>query len=246
MKVVRRTDRKKGGSRRPLLVPESAASRAQVSLPQVSLERKEVLSLDRASSILDRNGLVQHMVGWISQNGAIRVRKIYCIGIGPICASPNACFQFALLVKLAAALQPPDGVAVVDPVLSDHERQIIQKEPGFRLAAVAVDGAYLVDVPCAAASERTPPEKVLFFMPHCEWFIYEKLVANHASIGRLSDLVLVGNSFRRRQEETMAAPLHTSLAYRQTFDEMLLPLVPEYRHALSDTSMMTFSLPPQI
>lgn len=116
--------------------------------------------------------LVVYGLGSLEQPGAVHIR-----------------YQLALACRLAELLQ-------------DHVKVRPQAyDPAFRALDLHVLPALGVDVtPINEEGRRVVNEPTLFFMPHCEAELMDNLVAANEAAGSLSNVVILGNSFRQYHE----------------------------------------------
>lgn len=126
------------------------------------------------------------------------VAELVMYGVGSPERSASARAQLAFGVLLASELRvPPERVRFFDPVLSDADAMVL-RDVGATPIVEDEEGRR------AATSPAT-----LFYMPHCEAWLYDNLVAAHcaraeravgAPPGGLARVVVLGNSFDRYEE----------------------------------------------
>ncbi len=104
------------------------------------------------------NALLHHMKRFFdSFNGPV---KIICYGIGSIFESPISQYQYSLLKLIRNSLEN-SSCGIYDPVFSESEIEWLAKDY-FRL----------ISFPSSSYVAKSR-EGLIFFMPHCESFVYE-------------------------------------------------------------------------
>lgn len=110
-------------------------------------------------------------------------------GVGSPESSASARLQLALGLHLADALDVRGGGGAVhffDPVVSDADA-VVLREAGVERIAEDERGMRTATAPVT-----------LFYMPHCEAWLYDNLVSHNAREGRsLHSCIVLGNSFDR-------------------------------------------------
>ncbi|KAA8492947.1 Protein SENSITIVITY TO RED LIGHT REDUCED 1 [Porphyridium purpureum] len=134
-----------------------------------------------------------------------RFSKVVALGLGSFEASANARYQLALLRLLLAsehlheffAGDSGQGVAVqiFDPVMSALDREFLRVNfPMYEQREVSSQ-----DTTCFAASQDAP---LFMYMPHCGRTLYHNVLhANWSSKAELTQLIVLGNSFRMYAEQ---------------------------------------------
>ncbi|KAJ1814030.1 hypothetical protein LPJ75_002943 [Coemansia sp. RSA 2598] len=106
--------------------------------------------------------------------------EIVCYGMGSPSSSQVSQWQLALILEINDVFKLP--VLAFDPVTSDCDIEVLSK-----LGVSAI--------PENEEAKRRASRKTLFFMPHCEQFLYENVVAANWSKETLGRVMVVGNRF---------------------------------------------------
>ncbi|EPS70770.1 sensitivity to red light reduced protein 1 [Genlisea aurea] len=117
-----------------------------------------------------------------------RRMRMVIYGIGSIEESEYSRSQLSLVLMLKKKFDWIGDIEVFDPVISLTESRIL-KSLGCCVLSV--------NEQC----RRKAHEPTLFFMPHCEFFMYENLLEENWDVDRLSNVVLLGNSFSKYYEQ---------------------------------------------
>ncbi|PVU87591.1 hypothetical protein BB561_006270 [Smittium simulii] len=119
------------------------------------------------------------------------IKQVVCYGLGSLTQNTGNCVtsqvQLALLLLIIENLKsnikqgegPELQVSVYDPVFTEKDELVLQRF-NIRVLTRHLDGAY----------EAVEP--MLFYMPHCEGFLYEALY--QANQKKLENLVVIGNN----------------------------------------------------
>lgn len=178
--------------------------------------------------------------------------RILCLGIGSVESSTASACQLALAWVLAEAL----GITTRE--WADPQMRGVDSATGNDLGFSVVDPTTALDMGAAAGSGP-----LLLFMPHCDRFLYERvLAANFASATRsglaaeaasqMTQVVVLGNSFKvyNDRDELGVVPKGTpgaapedSLLRRlqRCTREQLLPEYDPCPEAFNDLAIITFS-----
>lgn len=116
------------------------------------------------------------------------LREIVCFGVGEVGDRRNAQFQLACARLLKQRLHP-ERTAFFEPILSMCGREIVKKA-GFSLTSKNEQG------------KRAARGTTLFFMPHCDLWLYSNVLWANWDAERLSDIVIIGNSFKTYASNT--------------------------------------------
>lgn len=124
-----------------------------------------------------------------------KVDRVICFGIGSIKDSEISQYQFCFLLILKD-LFPESEFSLYEPILSSTEVELSKK---FGVQAFDKEGKLEWDL---------TEHKTLFFLPHCEIELYEKLFASNWDEIKLEKMIFVGNSLEsyceRNGNENMA------------------------------------------
>jgi len=167
---------------------------------------------------------------------------VLCIGLGSPNTCPSATSQLAFLLLLDDFLAAKPGrgeMSIHEPLLSPCDRAIIEKVlPHAVICAANVEGKVPIRGP------------TVVFMPHCPGALYCHFL--RANWDRLTDITLIGNSFRAYVERCTTASLKKRracvLKVAPFTVEAPLPIdLPEAFDAFTDTAVHSFPparLPP--
>ncbi|KAJ1926659.1 sensitivity to red-light reduced protein [Tieghemiomyces parasiticus] len=109
---------------------------------------------------------------------------IVCYGLGSFIECRESRLQLAFILHLRTALKITGRVHVYDPVLGALERAALEAQDCCPL---------MENEQCRRIVDRA----TLFYMPHCEKFMYHNLVAANAKASRLDRVTLIGNNLQR-------------------------------------------------
>ncbi|NWZ24828.1 SRR1L protein, partial [Asarcornis scutulata] len=193
--------------------------------------------------------------------GAGRPWRCVCYGLGRFGTCPNARHQLAFLLLLLQRMEvPPDRCLVFDPAFSELEVAALG-ELGLRLlpenevrAAPTQPGPGPWCSPSPAPAPRSPQEgkhrvqdsPTLFYMVHCGKALYNNLLWRNWAPAALSNMVIIGNSFKGMQERVLSRILERDYSYIAKIlkgtEEVALPAHPRYTDTFNDTSVHWFPL----
>ncbi|KAJ2552464.1 hypothetical protein EV175_003299 [Coemansia sp. RSA 1933] len=111
--------------------------------------------------------------------------EIVCYGVGSLSIQVSQ-WQLALVLLINEDLRIPDIMAF-DPVTADAD-VLTYKRLGVSMISVNEE------------AKRKAEKRTLFFMPHCEIFLYENLLSANWSVDNLSQIMVIGNSLQRYQD----------------------------------------------
>uniref|UniRef100_A0A493TH30 SRR1 domain containing n=1 Tax=Anas platyrhynchos platyrhynchos TaxID=8840 RepID=A0A493TH30_ANAPP len=121
--------------------------------------------------------------------------RCVCYGLGRFGTCPNARHQLAFLLLLLQSMEvPPDRCLVFDPAFSELEVAALG-ELGLRLLPENEEGKHQV--------QDSP---TLFYMVHCGKALYNNLLWRNWAPATLSNMVIIGNSFKGMQERCAPSP----------------------------------------
>ncbi|XP_032054934.1 SRR1-like protein [Aythya fuligula] len=180
---------------------------------------------------------------WEDSTGAVRAPpcgsgrpwRCVCYGLGRFGTCPNARHQLAFLLLLLQRMEvPPDRCLVFDPAFSELEVAALG-ELGLRLLPENEEGKHQVgDSP------------TLFYMVHCGKALYNNLLWRNWAPAALSNMVIIGNSFKGMQERVLSRILERDYSYIAKIlkgtEEVALPAHPRYMDTFNDTSVHWFPL----
>ncbi|KAF8781421.1 SRR1-like protein like [Argiope bruennichi] len=122
-----------------------------------------------------------HDVEALSMNDN-KMLDIVCYGLGHFASCLTARYQLAFLINLKDILSPRI-IYVFDPVFSNEEKRVL-KIFGLTVLKENEEG------------KRTVLNRTIFFMPHCDLYLYNNLLWANWSKDSLSKLIIIGNSFQ--------------------------------------------------
>ncbi|ERN14891.1 hypothetical protein AMTRI_Chr02g255800 [Amborella trichopoda] len=105
-------------------------------------------------------------------------------GIGSIEASEMSRLQLSLAILLRENLDCIDGMEIFDPIISSIEVKVMER---FGCSFISIN----------EMGRREVMKPTLFFMPHCDAFMYDNLLAANWKPVNLNRIVLFGNSFEK-------------------------------------------------
>ena len=180
------------------------------------------------------------------------IEKIISFGLGSIGGlSANPAVQLALLVKIAQIWEPK--LSAFDPVFTRNDTEIL-KQLGVARLEDNSEGKHRV------GSEKCGGDDydsfTLFYMPHCDMWLYSNLLWANWSARSLRRIVIIGNSFegyaqglrRNKDPENCVRIIHPYAEETKLRVALRGPEKREHRGdasavegAFSDTSIITFS-----
>ncbi|XP_068766977.1 SRR1-like protein isoform X2 [Struthio camelus] len=134
--------------------------------------------------------------------GAARPSRCVCYGLGRFCSCPAARHQLAFLLLLLEELPVPRSQCFLfDPAFSEQELAVLG-ELGLRVLPDNEEGKH-----------RVHESATLFYMIHCGKALYNNLLWSNWSIGALSKMVIIGNSFKGIEERLLSRILERDYSY---------------------------------
>jgi len=158
-----------------------------------------------------------------------KLREIVCYGIGDVARGRNAQFQMACATLLRKSLKP-DRTSFFDPALSKCGDAVLRAFE-FEITKMNVEGK-------RAASEEGP---TLFFMPHCDLWLYSNVLWANWTSSQLKNVIIVGNSFSAYKRNSAWGGRLVEVDENCVF--RLLPLVCEVELSASVTGKTRRSAP---
>lgn len=141
--------------------------------------------------------------------------QVVLYGLGSIADSEISRCQLALILLLKQRFAWVGDVEVYDPVLSQSERKVMAD---MGCLPIAVD----------EKGSRSISRPTLFYMPHCEDWLYDNVLQANWVPHTLHQLVILGNSFQDYQERWSSPiggkskpPFHV-IQYQQVAQEIPL------------------------
>ncbi|KAJ1888293.1 sensitivity to red-light reduced protein [Coemansia sp. IMI 209127] len=170
---------KKSSSRQQRLKQRTQPDTSQIVEQQIEAiaEKKETL---RNSEYF--GSLAECIIGSIKEFSPV---EIVCYGVGSLSIQASQ-WQLALILLINEDLRVPDIVAF-DPVSADTD-VLTYEQLGVSM------------IPVNEEAKRKATKRTLFYMPHCEIFLYENLLSANWTVENLSRIMLIGNSFQRYQD----------------------------------------------
>ncbi|XP_015276770.1 PREDICTED: SRR1-like protein [Gekko japonicus] len=165
--------------------------------------------------------------------------RCVCYGLGNFSSCSKARFQLAfllLLLKDGCLCLPPWQIpeelcCIFDPAFSTLEREVLSGL-GFSVLSRNEEG------------KRPAEEPTLFYMVHCGKALYNNLLWSNWSAEALSQMVVVGNSFKGIEERVPTRIFQTDYAYIAKIltasKEEALPPHTRYLDVFNDTAVHRF------
>ncbi|XP_069353056.1 SRR1-like protein [Eulemur rufifrons] len=159
--------------------------------------------------------------------------KCVCYGIGNFATCVIARNQLAFLLLLLEKCQIPRSHCwVYDPLFSQLEITILNTL-GVIVLSENEEGKRSV---CG--------EPTIFYMLHCGTALYNNLLWSNWSADALSQMILIGNSFRGLQERLLARILQKNYPYvakiLKGLEELEFPQTSQFMDVFNDTSIHWF------
>ncbi|KAJ2778631.1 hypothetical protein H4R18_004475 [Coemansia javaensis] len=110
-----------------------------------------------------------------------RAEEIVCYGLGSLASSVSQ-WQAALVAALSESLGAP--VLAFDPATTASDARVLR---ALGVAEIAEN----------EQARRRAARPTLFFMPHCEQFLYENVVAANQPAAQLARIAIIGNPLGR-------------------------------------------------
>ncbi|KFV72047.1 SRR1-like, partial [Struthio camelus australis] len=129
---------------------------------------------------------------------------------------------------------PRSQCFLFDPAFSEQELAVLG-ELGLRVLPDNEEGKH-----------RVHESATLFYMIHCGKALYNNLLWSNWSIGALSKMVIIGNSFKGIEERLLSRILERDYSYiakvLKGTEEIAFPTHPQYMNTFNDTSIHWFPL----
>ena len=162
--------------------------RTHVTLEPQEEETKRFLRLE--ADQLRSLGFFDDLANSIREALAGRsVQEIVCYGIGRVSAYKNSRVQFAMATLLKGELRPVNGASFFDPFTSEVDTSVM-KSMGFKNIDRNEEG------------KRSTNGATVYFMPHCDLWLYSNVLWANWSKTKLQDTIIVGNSFKAYNANT--------------------------------------------
>ncbi|XP_063171540.1 SRR1-like protein [Candoia aspera] len=167
-------------------------------------------------------------------NGRAPGLQCVCYGLGSFCSCAKARLQLAFLLLLLEELKiSPEMCFVFDPIFSALEIEVLS-------------GLGLTVLQWNEEGKRSIRGPTLFYMVHCGKALYNNLLWSNWSLEALSQMVVVGNSFRGFEERLLAKVFHENYSYiakvLEATQEEALPPHPQQPDVFNDISIHRFPL----
>ncbi|KAJ1719715.1 hypothetical protein LPJ53_005573 [Coemansia erecta] len=217
--LVTSKSRRKATSRKP---PTAVAdqqgfytvTKSRAAKPLSLLVDQTLAEIASKRYTLATSGYLAQLASHITLLGSLCPAEIVCFGVGSPTGSQASQWQITLVLEIQDALKPI-RVSAYDPVVTDADRRMLDR----------------LDIEVLTENEegrRVARERTLFFMPHCEQFLYENLVAANWTRETLEKVVVVGNRFAmyrdaQGQEEFARRSPHLDRILRGGLEVVELP-----------------------
>ena len=182
----RRKTRRRGHERKRKIVKSHKGNRTS-NYDDVSIDGDEEETkryVRTATGQLKSSGFYDDVISSIREAVAGRtVQEIVCYGIGRVSAYKNSRVQFAMATLLKANLRPVKGASFFDPFTSELDTNIMTSA-GFKNIDQNEEG------------KRPAKGVTIYFMPHCDLWLYSNVLWANWSEAKLRNTIVVGNSFK--------------------------------------------------
>ncbi|XP_077317501.1 SRR1-like protein [Lithobates pipiens] len=157
-----------------------------------------------------------------------------CYGLGNFTSCVIARHQLAFLLLFLKQFKIPyQQCYVFDPVFSSLEISVLQ-ELDLKVIFKNEEG------------KRGVQKPTVFYMLHCGKALYNNLLWKNWSLEALSQIIIIGNSFRGIEERLLSRVLQRDYTYifksLQAVEETQFPECPKYSDIFNDTSIHSFPL----
>ncbi|XP_018420131.1 PREDICTED: SRR1-like protein [Nanorana parkeri] len=157
-----------------------------------------------------------------------------CYGLGNFVSCVISRHQLAFLLLFLEQFKiPRQQCNVFDPIFSTLEISVLQ-ELDLKVIFKNEEGKHAVQKP------------TVFYMLHCGKALYNNLLWRNWSVEALSQMIIIGNSFRGIEERLLSRILQRDYTYiyksLQAVKETAFPECPEYSDIFNDTSIHSFPL----
>ncbi|KAM3940191.1 SRR1-like protein [Leptodactylus fuscus] len=157
-----------------------------------------------------------------------------CYGLGNFTSCVISRHQMAFLLLFLAHFKIlRHQCYVFDPIFSPLEIAVLQ-ELGLTVVAKNEEGKHAV---CKAT---------VFYMPHCGKALYNNLLWRNWSCDALSQMIIIGNSFKGMEERLVSRILQRDYIYiyksLQVVEETSFPESDRYSDVFNDTSIHRFPI----
>ncbi|XP_068094969.1 SRR1-like protein isoform X2 [Hyperolius riggenbachi] len=155
-----------------------------------------------------------------------------CYGLGNFTSCVISRHQLAFFLLFLQQFKiPHQHCYVFDPIFSPLEHSVLQ-ELGLEVISKNEEGKHAVQKP------------TVFYMPHCGKALYNNLLWRNWSPEALSQMIIIGNSFRGIEERLLSRILQRDYVYiyriLQAIEETQFPETSEYSDIFNDTSIHCF------
>ncbi|KAJ2371092.1 hypothetical protein IW150_004759 [Coemansia sp. RSA 2607] len=157
-----------------------------MSKPAATLIDQTLSSISSKRYTLATSGYLELLTTHIALLNKLQPTEIVCYGMGSPTGSQTSQWQVSLVLEMRDALAPI-RVFAFDPVATDTDCKVL-------------DSLGISTISENEQARRMAHEGTVFYMPHCEQFLYENLVAANWTRERLERVVVVGNRFARYRE----------------------------------------------
>ncbi|XP_018670739.2 SRR1-like protein [Ciona intestinalis] len=203
--------------------------------------------------------LYENLIG----NGSTDICQVVCYGIGSPSSSNISRYQLALLYVIHIMLSAPKCCEIsfwlvyihtqlqeisatnlklesdvkcfcYDPVWNSADKNLI-KQMGFCVLNDNEEGKRKTDV------------KTLYFMLHCDKWLYNNLLWSNWCHNRLNNMIIMGNSFNSIYERSVNRKLRKTYTFLNLvnewdlMEEVLLPVWSKQDDVFNDTAVMRFN-----
>ncbi|OCU01726.1 SRR1-like protein isoform X2 [Xenopus laevis] len=155
-----------------------------------------------------------------------------CYGLGNFSLCVTSRCQLAFLLLFLELFKIPRCQSFVfDPIFSPLEISVL-RELGFNVLLENEEGKHIVD------------KSTVFYMLHCGKALYNNLLWRNWSAKSLSEMIIIGNSFKGIEERLLSRILQRDYVYihksLQAVEETPFPENSQYSDVFNDTSVHRF------
>ncbi|XP_063769266.1 SRR1-like protein [Pseudophryne corroboree] len=167
-----------------------------------------------------------------SPSSALQYIDCVCYGLGNFTSCVISRHQMAFLLLILELFKiPRHQCYIFDPIFSHLEITVLQ-ELGMTLVLKNEEGKHAV---C---------KTTLFYMVHCGKALYNNLLWRNWSLDALSQMIIIGNSFKGIEERLLSRILQRDYVYihksLQVIEETPFPESTQYSDIFNDTSIHSF------
>ncbi|RKP34538.1 hypothetical protein BJ085DRAFT_21283, partial [Dimargaris cristalligena] len=120
---------------------------------------------------------------------------IICFGIGSLWSSKDSQLQMALLRHLETLAKIQGSVSAFDPVFTNIEKAAIKS---YGYSVITENNVRVFRFSVQLGGIKRPTNRLtLFYMPHCEGFMYHNLLEANLVDDKWEHVAFIGNNLQR-------------------------------------------------